>query len=689
LREAFFLPVFCKSLIMNFLYPQFLWALLLISIPVIIHLFRFRKFKKIQFSNTAFLASVVVEKQNKNKIKNLILLFIRIITIILLVLAFSQPFIPSSEQSKGKKLITIYIDNSPSMENINKDGLLIDAARNVAKKIIKGHGKNDKFIVITNSFKYKEQQFYTYEDALQMVDEVQISPLNRSLQSIYDKTTQLASEYYQLPNSLYLISDFQKANGNPEQLPVSAKTKFFMLPLRPSSFNNLSIDSCWFSSPFVYPLKMITLFVNIKNYGNLSQQNNTLELNIDGKNKIISFDINENELKTIEIPLIIDRSGWLKCSLSLTDYPVIFDDIYYFSFNIRKSIEILSVNENQSNQFVNTAFATDPYFRIQSMLINKLDDNSLKNFNLIVLNELSKIPTSLNQALFDFCRQGGSILLVPPTNEKLDYNSYTNFCKTFGITSYEQKLSNATKIQSFKVQHPFFQGVFEKKHEKFDFPSLKKAYSRATSSMSTEYHLMSFENNEPFLTIAGVGKGNIFTLSVPFNQEWSNLVYHPIFVPLLYQMALYQSQSIPLAYTLGKDKVFELPLPKDETSEIRITNSRQEFIPKTSYFGGSLVFQIDDNFKDAGFYKVKTDNDFQLAFNNNRTESQLETYSVDELKIIQKNNSHIQLINALHPNLAQKIQEQNEGKVLWQVLIWIALAFLLSEVLITRFFRKI
>ena len=43
---------------MQFLYPGFLFALAAIAIPIIIHLFNFRKFKKVYFTNVAFLKEI-------------------------------------------------------------------------------------------------------------------------------------------------------------------------------------------------------------------------------------------------------------------------------------------------------------------------------------------------------------------------------------------------------------------------------------------------------------------------------------------------------------------------------------------------------------------------------------------------------------------------------------------------------
>src|ERR1700722_15531164 len=102
---------------MNFLFPSFLYALSAISIPIIIHLFNFRRYKKLYFSNVRFLKEVVQESHSKSKLRQLLVLICRCLVIAFLVFAFAQPFIPVKQgvTASGAKAISIFIDNSFSM----------------------------------------------------------------------------------------------------------------------------------------------------------------------------------------------------------------------------------------------------------------------------------------------------------------------------------------------------------------------------------------------------------------------------------------------------------------------------------------------------------------------------------------------------------------------------------------------
>ncbi|MFI5136035.1 MAG: BatA domain-containing protein, partial [Chitinophagales bacterium] len=64
---------------MSFLYPAFLFALGAIAIPIIIHLFNFRRYKTIYFSNTKFLREVKEKTDSRTQLKHLLVLLCRIL----------------------------------------------------------------------------------------------------------------------------------------------------------------------------------------------------------------------------------------------------------------------------------------------------------------------------------------------------------------------------------------------------------------------------------------------------------------------------------------------------------------------------------------------------------------------------------------------------------------------------------
>ena len=234
---------------MNFLYPGFLFALFSVAIPVIIHLFNFRKFKKVYFSNVAFLKEIKEQTSSREKLKNLLVLLSRILAITFLVLAFARPFLPISgkiDQSKGN-IISIYLDNSYSMDAVNKEGSLLDEANRKAKQIVNSYQLNDRFLLLTNDFEGKHQRLLNAEEFLQALEEVKISAASKSLQQVINRQQNIFNG-----NSnrfAYVISDFQNGFAGKEAIQTDANTNVSLVKLHANDLPNVAVDSVWFFSP--------------------------------------------------------------------------------------------------------------------------------------------------------------------------------------------------------------------------------------------------------------------------------------------------------------------------------------------------------------------------------------------------------------------------------------------------------
>src|SRR5438067_8955345 len=106
---------------MSFLYPSFLFALIALAIPVIIHLFNFRRYKKILFTNVRFLTNIEQESKSRNRLRQLLLLLLRLLALACIIIAFAQPFLPQKKKmvNPGRNFISVYLDNSFSMSNVS------------------------------------------------------------------------------------------------------------------------------------------------------------------------------------------------------------------------------------------------------------------------------------------------------------------------------------------------------------------------------------------------------------------------------------------------------------------------------------------------------------------------------------------------------------------------------------------
>src|SRR3984885_13075026 len=209
---------------MHFLYPAFLFALLSLAIPILIHLFNFRRYQKVYFSNVQFLKEIREQQSSRRNLKERLILASRLLALFFLVMAFTRPFIPGphAANAAGQKAISIFVDNSYSMQTLNREGSLLDEAKRRAKEIVLAYNINDRFQVLTQDFEGKHQRLLSRDEFNDAVDAIKISPQSRSLQQIITRQQSLLDMHKAGGRSAFIISDFQK-NMSDNQ-PVKADT---------------------------------------------------------------------------------------------------------------------------------------------------------------------------------------------------------------------------------------------------------------------------------------------------------------------------------------------------------------------------------------------------------------------------------------------------------------------------------
>ena len=157
---------------MIFANPLFLWGLLALAIPVAVHLFQFRRYKKVYFSNVDRLSELRSESRRQSELRRWLVLLMRCLAIIFLVLAFAQPTLPGKGQSlhSGATVISVYLDNSFSMENSSSDGNQLEMAKEKAREIVSAYRQGDRYQLLSNTMSGDEFRWLNREEFLDAVD---------------------------------------------------------------------------------------------------------------------------------------------------------------------------------------------------------------------------------------------------------------------------------------------------------------------------------------------------------------------------------------------------------------------------------------------------------------------------------------------------------------------------------------
>ncbi|WKX75713.1 BatA domain-containing protein [Zobellia laminariae] len=147
---------------MQFKYPELFWALFLLLIPIFIHLFQLRRFKKTPFTNVKFLKKVVSESRQSNTLKKWLLLFTRMLLLAAFIFAFAQPFFAEKSALKQKGTV-IYLDDSFSMQLKEEGTTLLE---NAVQELIKKLPKEERFSLFTNTKTFRNTTIQDIQNEL-------------------------------------------------------------------------------------------------------------------------------------------------------------------------------------------------------------------------------------------------------------------------------------------------------------------------------------------------------------------------------------------------------------------------------------------------------------------------------------------------------------------------------------------
>ncbi len=681
---------------MKFLYPEFLWALFAVLIPIVIHLFNFKKFKKEYFSNISLLKEVKLETQSKSMLKHWLVLITRVLTIVLLVLAFCQPYLESKNIKKeSKNIVGIYLDNSLSMDAKVADGYLFDKAKNTALEIVQNYSPTDGFQLLTNDFEGRHQRVVSQDEMIKLIEEVQLTSLSKDFNEIYEREKDLFKNS-KGSKQLFWLSDFQKNNFDLNTMKIDSLLNLKLIPFKQEGLRNLYIDSVWYNSPLRQVNQDEELNVRIVNKSN-DEIGTKVNLKINKETKgVVNTRIEANSVKVISLNYSIQKRGEQLGKVYLSDYPdptLTFDDEFLFSYTVNKESNLLYLSDKSKVDSSNNIFAVysgDENYKITTHSFTTVDYSKLSQFALIVIENAEMLSSGFQNELKQYLLKGGSVLLVPSST--IDLETYQTFFSSVISAQVSNKVTGNYKVGKLNKSHQLYDNVFEEVPENIDLPTVNSYYPAVFQTKSRTSTLLSLQNDSPFLSVSKIGKGNFYFLSASLSA--SSFSQHALFVPTLLRIGENSTVSYPLFYELGNKGLIEVNQNINEGEvEIKELDSEFEFIPEVIKSNDGVAIAVHDKVKTANHYLLYINNKFvfPLTYNYNRLESSLSYYSDSELnEMIDKNQltSSIEVIEQPEQGNYSILMSVIEDQKYWRYFVLGALFFLLLEILLIRFFKS-
>ena len=677
---------------MKFLYPEFLWALLVLIIPIVIHLFNFKRYKTLYFSSLSFIKHVDQKTKSTKSLKHILILLSRLFAFVFLVLAFAQPYFSKGEKNQAlDSVVSIYMDNSFSMQASGPEGELLSEARENARKIIEDAPLDTRFLISTNELSGSEERILTKIEAFEKIDKIDFSSLTRTIEDVvqwqsngFDKKQ--LSEKANIQS--VLLSDFQKLNSKSTFKIENENISFYPVKLSVENEANIYIDSIWFSSPIHKVNSKNELNIRIVNKGVEDMINTEVLVNIDKYKKTIFVDVPKNQSIITKLGYMDKTVGTKIGKIQVVDNHVFFDDSYFLSYEVKESVNVLILDAEDAIPNISMVLDLDNYFNYTSKKITSITKNDFKEKDFVIINGANEITNGITNLLTDFLTVGGSIALFPGKSPIA--SGWNSFLQVNSLPLLGKKISSGTKIQTINYEDPFFSGVFETKTQKLNLPSVNSVYKGVTNNKTLSKSLINLQNG--LSLFASVQKnGNAYMFYSSLDPSFGNFAKDALFSTITLRMAELSQRKQPEYIIIGDDTKFPVYETINDDNPIHIVSEALDFIPETTISSGVNYISLKNSASiqqlEAGNYRLQTDKNIgAISLNYNRLESDLSSNKeVDIVKQLERLGANTIVFNEVGSDSQISTIDIEKPFSYWKFCIVLTLIFVLIEMILIRF----
>ena len=669
---------------MRFSHPAFLWGLLAVAIPVVVHLFNFRRYRKVYFSNVERLSELQTEQRRRRTLRQWLVLAMRVLAVVFLVLAFAQPLIPSSKASvrSGNTVVSIYVDNSFSMGNASADGTLLDAARQKVREVVEAYAVSDRFQLMTNDMKGSEMRWLNRDEILLALDDLAPSAASPLMSLVARRQADFLRQTGARTRHAYMISDFQRSTADLAALAADSSALVTLVPLSAVEADNLYVDSVVLDAPAYFTGGTVTVTVAVGNSGSRDAEKVPVKLTVGGRERAMAtVDVPAGTTVRTDLVFRLDEAGWVDGCVSVEDYPVTFDDNYYFSFPTGDRIRVLQLDGGCPNMSLRRLFDGDS--AIQYQRAERLQ-HDLTQYDFVILNEPSQLASGEVQQLVQWVTDGGNLLVVPPA-DGVGVDALNTLLSALQAPQLDRWVPRRVKAGRVDYDNLLYRGVFSGRSDEMELPTVQGHYT-CGRTQALRQSVIALDDGTDLLSVTPVGAGRLYLFSVPLSDGLTDFVSQALFVPTLFNMALYSRPLPPACHVLGSAEPILLQGTYDPgvRPPLLTDGADVSLLPDLRRVGGRQQLVLHGELVHDGVYTLGEEH---LAFNYPRRESVMQFLERSEIAKAIEGRDGLTLVRNADKPLTDELRARDGGRQLWRLCVVLALLALAAETVLLKIKR--
>lgn len=634
---------------MSFLSAAFLVALPLAAAPILLHLFDRRRNVVIEWGAMQFLVEAATKRTSARKLKQWLLLLLRVSAVAALVLALSQPLLPGGWFGDDGRGETVFIlDNSMSMSRtVSQSGeemSFFDLAVDRAVSLLNETSPGDSVRVLlaspypvwvtgggqridSNSRSAMEQQLRKLRPTTGSSD--LLSALFAAVQAEIDPT--------QKSRRIVLLTDGQACDWNISQsdgwkrfhetlksTPVPTTLDVLDVSPTPQPADNLAVDVLRSSSTVVGVGQTFSLTAHVRNHSQTQ-----------AAACILRWQVGDEVVHQSQIPALgAGKSHDLVWSHSFSKVGV-----YHLSCSLEAGDDLQPDNQNaviievvEKTPVVVLEGAADQAvvqrdaFFVQAALgwldggpldnhgvhvpqvmdAERLKRMDLRGFHAVVVPNLTRFDEELTAKLRDFVSAGGGLWIALGPRTDVEAFNQLLFADGDGLSALAidkmvevkpetngQPPAQSVTINVFGKQHPATVELLDSDRLDLGEVAVSQRFRFVPPPEGQQAPvLLELSNGEPLAVEKIVGRGRVIVQAVPLRLQWSELARSQAFVVMVRNWLSYLTQPLATRHNLAPGEPLAMRFADSDSRTATLHTPLGDSVELTGDVeGDDIVFQ--------------------------------------------------------------------------------------------------
>ena len=681
---------------MQFLNPAVLAGLFAALIPLAIHLLHKGDTRPVPFSNIRLLRALHSDRMQKVRMRQWLLLLLRMLAIALIVCAFARPTYQSGTSWGGQVAPTaaaVLVDQSYSMSYRLPSGIIADRQHARVSRLSDVFSERDQIALIPFASTQREALNVPPDELDQRLAELAPSQESTNIAGALRQAVTHFERHPELERELYLFTDGARHGWSetPSMRDWIGDARVYIDLLEETTLSNAYIEEVYFSPWLASAKGEMVLEVDVRYIGPAPLQNHTVDLFVDGiRVGRRSLDLDPRGKTQVELRFTPRTSGHISGFVELAEDALPLDNRRYFSFYAPPSINGLVLGMQPASTYyvrraLNAAALSDPILSAQSGRIDGLDADAIREIDVLILCDLERLDRTQTQIVHDFVADGGGLIVFPSVRADVKYLNRDFLpgimpVRVRGVTGQPEDKTQFRMLDPSADKHTLFADLIRSE-------GMDAAHFFSHFSLQSELRvepLAYFDDGQLALASAWRGNGRSALASFPLDLAWNDLPLRGLFAPMIHRLFREFSQPVDrfTAYTVGdkahrylKNISIEAPItaesPNGQRLRLQPARTDERYVWSIPLLNEAGAWKIKDGERIVDQFPVNVDARESDIRRVGRAE--IERALGDEVQFL-KSNEHMQL----------QILGSRYGRELWRECLALALFLLTIELWLGR-----